>query len=506
MQYVLRFFWALLACFFLIGTAQAANPAGERRLALVIGNAAYDRNPLENPINDARAMADALGKLGFRVRKLENASLRQMDEAVRDFGEDLAKGGAGLFFYAGHGMQVKGSNYLIPIGELPKDEDDVPYKAFNADMLLDRMETAGNPINIVILDACRDNPFVKRKSRSVGGGLAQMNAGKGTLIAFATAPGKTASDGSGNNGLFTEHFLRTVKQPGLKVEDVFKRVRAGVEKDSGGAQIPWENTSLTGDFYFINPEPGQQAVMQTTDEATIELEYWNSVKASNDPADLAAYLKKYPKGRFADLADNRMRSLGGTSIQGKAATGSTASNQPTQLASYQPPKPVTQTRTAGKTFSFSDPDNDDQERADRISAMKSTPCKDTLRNKRILLTFSKKGADGVQAAQGYGAAYAGIQKRLQGLGLRVVRDGSADFILKGLIESRTGVNPILRINEVRVKIGFSLARANGNLVTTVSASGQSYAGSDVEGIAADLVEEQADEVVAKIYKEYCSQI
>lgn len=503
MGHALRFFLAFLASLLLIGTAQAANPAGERRLALVIGNAAYDRNPLENPINDARAIADALGKLGFKVRKLENASLRQMDEAVRDFGEDLAKGGAGLFFYAGHGMQVKGSNYLIPIGELPKDEDDVPYKAFNADILLDRMETANNPINIVILDACRDNPFVKRKSRSTAGGLAQMNAGKGTLIAFATAPGKTASDGSGNNGLFTEHFLRTVKQPGLKVEDVFKRVRAGVEKESGGAQIPWENTSLTGDFYFITPEPGQQTAMQTTDEATIELEYWNSVKASNDPADLASYLKKYPKGRFADLADNRLRSLGGP---GKAATGSTASNQPTLLASYQQPKPATQSRTAGKTFSFSDPDNDDQEKADRISAMKSTPCKDTLRNKRILLTFSRKGADGIQTAQGYAGSYAGIQKRLQGLGLKVVRDGSADFILKGLIESRAGVNPMLRINEVRVKIGFSLAKANGNLVTTVSASGQSYAGSDVESIAAELVEEQADEVVAKIYKEYCSQI
>lgn len=505
MPRLMRLFGALLALVLLAAGVQAATggQGSDNRLALVIGNAAYDRNPLENPINDARAMAEALGKLGFKVRKLENASLRQMDEAVRAFGDDLAQGGAGLFFYAGHGMQVKGSNYLIPIGELPKDEDDVPYKAFNADMLLDRMETAGNPINIVILDACRDNPFVKRKSRSTAGGLAQMNAGKGTLIAFATAPGKTASDGSGNNGLFTEHFLRTVKQPGLKVEDVFKRVRAGVEKESGGAQIPWENTSLTGDFYFIPPAPGQQAAMQTTDEATIELEYWNSVKASSDPADLAAYLKKYPKGRFADLADNRLRSLGGG---GKAATPAATTQPATQVASYQPAKPATAAWTTGKTFSFSAPDDDDQEKADRIAAMKSTPCRDSLRNKRILLTFSRKGTDGIQVAQGYAATYAGIQKRLQGLGLKVVREGSADFILRGLIEARSGVNPLLKVNEVRVKIGFSLARPNGSLVTTVSAAGQSYAGSDLESVAADLVEEQADEVVAKIYKEYCSQI
>lgn len=504
MPHLLRLFGALAACFLLIGAAQAASgPGNDRRLALIIGNAAYDKNPLENPVNDARAMAEALGKLGFKVRKLENANLRQMEDAVRAFGDDLAQGGAGLFFYAGHGMQVKGSNYLIPIGELPRDEDDVPYKAFNADMLLDRMETAGNPINIVILDACRDNPFVKRKTRSTAGGLAQMNAGKGTLIAFATAPGKTASDGSGNNGLYTEHFLRTVKQPGLKVEDVFKRVRAGVEKESVGAQVPWENTSLTGDFYFIPPAPGQQA-MQTTDEATIELEYWNSVKASNDPADLAAYLKKYPKGRFADLADNRLRSLGGS---GKAPPpGATALQPPTQVASIQPAKANSASRAAGKTFSFSDPDNDDQEKADRIAAMQTTPCRDTLRNKRILLAFSKKSSDGIQAAQGYAASYAGIQKRLQNLGLKVVREGSADFILRGLIESRSGVNPLLKINEVRVKIGFSLAHPNGNLLTTVSAAGESFAGSDPETVAAQLVEEQADEVVAKIYREYCSQI
>jgi TPR repeat protein len=229
----------------------AANP--EQRLALVIGNSKYAESPLLNPVNDARAMTAALTSLGFTVTNLHDASLTEMNEAARQFGDKLRAGGVGLFFYAGHGMQIRGKNFLIPVGADIKREDEVQYKAFDANQLLDKMEAARNPINIVILDACRNNPF-SRSFRSSATGLAQMEAPVGTYVSFSTAPGRVASDGEGGNGLFTQHLLTSLKTPGLKVEDVFKQVRVRVMQDSGGQQIPWDSSSLTGDFYFSRPD------------------------------------------------------------------------------------------------------------------------------------------------------------------------------------------------------------------------------------------------------------
>ncbi len=228
------------------------NP--DQRLALIIGNSRYTESPLINPVNDARAMTAALTGLGFTVTNLYDASLTEMNEAARQFGDKLRAGGVGLFFYAGHGMQIRGKNYLIPVGADIKREDEVQYKAFDANQLLDKMESAHNPINIVILDACRNNPF-SRSFRSSATGLAQMEAPVGTYVSFSTAPGRVASDGEGANGLFTQHLLGSLNTPGLKVEDVFKQVRVRVMQDSGGQQIPWDSSSLTGDFYFSRPEP-----------------------------------------------------------------------------------------------------------------------------------------------------------------------------------------------------------------------------------------------------------
>ena len=236
-------------------TAQAVPQ--EARVALVIGNGAYKDAPLRNPVNDAQAMAAAVKACGFTVTRLENATRSQMREAIRAFGAKIAEGGVGLFYYAGHGMQVKGRNYLIPVGADIAQEDEVEGEAVEVDAVLAKMETARNRLNILILDACRDNPF-GRSSRSSQHGLATMDAPTGTYVAFATAPGRTAADGSGANGMYTHALLRQLKNPGLKLEDVFKRTRAEVLEASGQKQTPWENSSIVGDFYFLqgsDPKP-----------------------------------------------------------------------------------------------------------------------------------------------------------------------------------------------------------------------------------------------------------
>ena len=227
-----------------------AAPAKEHRLALVIGNGDYPNAPLRNPVNDARDFAAALGDSGFDIIRLENANLRQLRTALRDFGDRLKKqGGVGLFYFAGHGMQLKGRNYLIPVGAQIEREDEIEFESLDANQVLEKLDAAGNRFNIVILDACRNNPFA-RAYRSTAQGLAQMDAPSGTVIAFATSPGSVASDGPGRNGLYTQYLVESVQRPGLKIEEVFKQVRAAVRRDSGGQQTPWESTSLEGDFYF----------------------------------------------------------------------------------------------------------------------------------------------------------------------------------------------------------------------------------------------------------------
>ncbi len=238
---------ALLALVVAAVPARAATP--EPRHALVVGNAAYARAPLTNPVNDARAVAQALQRAGFRVDLQLNASQRQLQEAVTAFGDRLRGGGAGLFYFAGHGVQIKGRNFLVPVGTDIQREDEVPFKALDVQMVLDKMDGAKNRVNVVILDACRDNPFA-RATRSAAGGLGSMDAPIGSLVAFATAPGSVASDGRGSHGLYTQHLLANLEKPGLPIEEVFKRVRLGVRLDSDGQQVPWESTSLEGDFFF----------------------------------------------------------------------------------------------------------------------------------------------------------------------------------------------------------------------------------------------------------------
>jgi hypothetical protein len=223
----------------------------ESRLALVIGNGDYKKALLKNPVNDAYDMAKALREMGFEVIHKENASQRSMENAIRYFGKRLRKGGVGLFYFAGHGIQVKGINYLIPVDASIESESDVKYECVDAGRVLGKMEDAGNHLNIVVLDACRDNPF-ERSFRSSSGGLARMDAPKGSLIAYATAPGSVAAEGIGRNGVYTKHLLKHMQIPGLAVEQVLKRTRIEVMNETGDKQVPWESSSLRGNFYFVH--------------------------------------------------------------------------------------------------------------------------------------------------------------------------------------------------------------------------------------------------------------
>jgi hypothetical protein len=226
------------------------SPAAQR-VALVIGNSAYETAPLRNSVNDASDMAQALRDLGFDVIHKENVNQNEMKRAVRAFGAKIQQSSVALFYYAGHGIQVNGQNYLLPIGATIDKQEEVEYEGVDVGFVLAQMEDAGGQTKIVILDACRNNPFA-RSFRSATRGLASMNAPSGTLIAYATAPGTVASDGNARNGVYTQELLKNVRIPGLDVEEVFKRVRIAVREQTKGKQTPWESSSLVGNFYFIN--------------------------------------------------------------------------------------------------------------------------------------------------------------------------------------------------------------------------------------------------------------
>lgn len=231
---------------------ESSSPGKDIRIALVIGNSNYKVSPLRNPVNDAQDIARVLKERQFDVTLLTDSDQRGMVKAIRRFGKKLKRGEVGLFYYAGHGMQVNGRNYLIPVGANISEEHEVSLESVDVNRVLGYMANAGNRLNMVILDACRDNPFA-RSFRSSAKGLAQMDAPAGTLIAYATAPGKTAADGSDRNGIYTKHLLKQIQTPSLEISQMFRHIRAGVQQETGGKQVPWESTSLgPGNFYFTS--------------------------------------------------------------------------------------------------------------------------------------------------------------------------------------------------------------------------------------------------------------
>lgn len=226
----------------------------ETRLALVIGSAEYvHAGVLANPINDANAIELKLKSLGFDVIKILNPTQKELKSSIDEFGDKLKTYNNGLFYFAGHGVQVKGLNYLIPVDANLKTERMVEYDCVEAGRVLAYMEESKSQVNIVILDACRDNPFERSWGRGISlRGLTTMSAPSGSLIAYSTSPGKTASDGSGSNGLYTHSLLEHIGSKRVTVMTMFQNVRNEVMTKSNKEQVPWEATSLTAD-YFFNP-------------------------------------------------------------------------------------------------------------------------------------------------------------------------------------------------------------------------------------------------------------
>lgn len=287
------------------GGATAAALLGAKRRALVIGNSSYGFSPLKNPANDAKAISDALKATGFEVTTALDFNREQMVNAIRAYSRALARDKAvGLFYFAGHGVQLAWRNYLLPTDARVERLEQIQESCVDVNNLIDGIAKAANPMNVVILDACRENPFggdfrVEQK------GLSQLDAPPGTLLAYATSPGNVASDGAGDNGLYTENLLKELKVPEAKIEDVFKRVRLAVRRRSNGLQIPWESTSLEEDFWFIPPkELKKQAEAEREREFKRQQELWEKVQAAERKRELAEdFLRQYPTGFFAELAE-----------------------------------------------------------------------------------------------------------------------------------------------------------------------------------------------------------
>jgi formylglycine-generating enzyme required for sulfatase activity len=275
-------------------SARVIQPAAtSRRLALIIGNNDYrNQQSLRNSVNDANAMGDALRALGFEVDVERNVSMSQFEGAADKFIGSVRPGDIALFYYSGHGMQVGDENYLIPVDFDARTPADAKYKAYAASRMQDNLRDAGAGLQILILDACRDNPY--RGLRSGGGGLGAMQAAKGSYIAFATAPGRTADDNAGGrNGLFTSALLNALKQPGLTLDGVFNKVRAEVSS-SRPTQVPWSTSSVVNEFYFFGP-----VTVNTSAKSDAAAETWALIKDSQNPDDFEEFAKAYPNSDFA---------------------------------------------------------------------------------------------------------------------------------------------------------------------------------------------------------------
>jgi caspase domain-containing protein/uncharacterized protein DUF4189 len=249
---------ALAAVIALLPLLSAGAAAAEKRIALVVGNSAYQNvTRLDNPRNDATLMADTLSSLGFTLvggRAQLDLDKTALDTAVQNFGRQIQGADVALFYYAGHGVQVSGSNYLVPVGANPTREADVDFQMVDVNLVLRQMQGSGTRLNLVILDACRNNPFGARGLRAAEGGLAQMRASEGTLISYATQPGSVAQDGSDGHSPYTKALAATIKQPGLDIFQTFNQVGLAVKRETGGSQQPWVSSSpIDGSFYFVAP-------------------------------------------------------------------------------------------------------------------------------------------------------------------------------------------------------------------------------------------------------------
>ncbi len=321
----MRYLTVIVSLFCMLFSAQAAK--ADRRIAFVVGNGAYKNvAQLPNPAIDAQAMAAVLRNVGFEVVEGTNLTRDKMTERLLEFGKKAQGADVAVFFYAGHGIAIGGTNYLLPIDADIKSEMDVKLgAAINIDLTLDQTMSDAK-VKLVFLDACRDNPFTAKiksnsatRSVSVQSGLAEMKSGEGTLIAFATGPGQTALDGQeGTNSPFTRALIAHITSPGLEIQQAMTEVRAQVNEETNKGQLPWGHTNLIGSVYLnpvsapvagAAPASSARAAASTAAATDVELEFWRSVKESNKPEELNAYLTSYPNGQFKPLALARIAAL-----------------------------------------------------------------------------------------------------------------------------------------------------------------------------------------------------
>ena len=324
----MRYLTLILSLICMVFTAHTAK--ADKRVAFVVGNGAYKNvAQLPNPPIDAKAMAGVLRNVGFDVVEGTNLTRDKMTERLLEFGKKAQGADVAVFFYAGHGIAINGTNYLLPVDADIKSEMDVKLgSAINIDLTLDQTMSDAK-VKLVFLDACRDNPFAAKiksnsatRSVSVQQGLAEMKSGEGTLIAFATGPGQTALDGEvGTNSPFTRALIAHITQPGVEIQQAMTEVRAQVNEETNKGQLPWGHTNLIGSVY-LNPATAPPAtpanaaapaapttVASTSAGSDVELEFWRSVKESNKAEELNAYLTAYPNGQFKSLALARIASL-----------------------------------------------------------------------------------------------------------------------------------------------------------------------------------------------------
>ncbi len=301
---LLRFLICLLVLFFSVAHAQPK----EARVALVIGNSAYKTSPLRNPVNDAKDMATKLRGLGFVVVERSNLTIKNIGGTLNEFRAKLTPGSVALVFYAGHGLQIKGENYLPAVDAEITGEYDVPNQSLAVRQIMDVLADAKTRLNLVFLDACRNNPYA-RTFRSASNGLAKENAPSGTLISYATRPGSVAADGAGRNGLYTSALLEQMGNGNQPIEQALKKVVTAVKAGSGNKQEPWMEGSIEGEFCFGGCVGTVVSATSTTPAVSDDRALWDAVKDSRDANELGAYLNKFPKGVFSELATMRVLAL-----------------------------------------------------------------------------------------------------------------------------------------------------------------------------------------------------
>ncbi|WP_083636563.1 caspase family protein [Bradyrhizobium sp. AS23.2] len=322
----------------------AMGPAvAERRVALVIGNSAYQHvSRLDNPSNDARLVAETLRADGFSLvggDALLDLDKASFDSAIRNFGNQISGADVALFYFAGHGVQVRGSNHLVPINANPTKEADVDFQMVDVALVLRQMDGAGTKLNLVILDACRNNPFGTRGLRSSAAGLAQMTAPEGTLISYATQPGNVAQDGSNGNSPYSKALAQTLQRPGLGIFEVFNEVGLTVKRSTGGAQQPWVSSSpIDGRFYFVAPTGGPTNARADTPPTGMNeaAQAWSATKDTTSAEVLEDFIRRYGDSFYASLARARLEEI------------RASRKKPTEIAALGPQKQVDRPSDSGE--------------------------------------------------------------------------------------------------------------------------------------------------------------